>query len=693
MVRTVRGVNGTAELKRCWWLSVAVFIGTLLVFAPALRNGWTGWDDTAYVLNNPLVKDPGGPGRIWTSRESEQYYPLTFTSYWVQYRFFGDSPAGYHAVNVVLHALNAVLCLGLARRLGLREGAAALAAALFAVHPIQVMSVAWIAEHKNTLSGMFALLAMTAWVRSGEGGRWRWYGASVACLVLAMLAKTAVVGLPVSLVALDYFTGRRVRAVRVAPVLLVGAVLGLVTYAFEQKFMYTGTPEFMPGIGVRVLVAGAAPWAYLWHIVYPVGLSPAYGVWDVSTESVGWWLASAATIIASIAVVGWGWRVRLSMSEVDGPLLRVPAAWAWGVIHFLAMLGPTLGLIPFGNLVVTSVSDHFLYSASLGIFLPLGRTMGELKQEWKRVVSVAWGFVLVVLAALSASGTRVYRDAISLWSRVLEVAPENYAARLGLGEGYRAAGRRDEAMDQYRKALAIKPNWPDGWLFLGRMQKQAGRYEEAEESFRRVLSLASGDATAMTGLAEVLEITGRVEEALTMFEKAVATNPRHGEARLGLAKMYLGYSRHEDALAQFREYAALRPTEAWGYLGMAQCLRAMRKDREAVETLLRAGSVVADDLALVNMHARILATTRDDSLRDPVKAEVLARRAVELSGGGNPFALDTLAAALAASGKSRQATETARRAAAVFRQFGQERNAQRSEEAARRYEAGEVLLE
>ncbi|GJQ29341.1 MAG: O-GlcNAc transferase [Phycisphaerae bacterium] len=666
---------------------LALFLLTLVVFSPALRNGWTGWDDTAYVVKNPLMTAEDGLVRIWTSRESEQYYPLTNTSYWLQYRLWGVNPGGYHAVNVVLHAVNAVLCLALLRALGLGRLGACVGAGLFALHPTQVMSVAWIAEHKNTLCGVFAFAAMLCWERSRNGtrGGW-WYAGAVVAFVLAMLAKSAVIGLPVAMAMMDRFvlgTAWRGALARSVPMLAAGAVLAVVTVVFEQKFVDHATEAWLPDAWARVRLAGAGPWVYAWHLVWPMRLSPVYESWGLAGWR--WWLPLAGSV--TVAALVWWWGERRRGGEDGQP--RVGAVASWGVLHMGLVLGPVLGLVPFGNLAVTPVSDHFLYLATIGVFAAVGAMVERLGGRGWVVAGVlgAW------LSVVSWRDTRVYRDAVSMWTRGVEVAPGSFIAHLGLAEGMAKSGRRAEAVAHYERAVAIRPTWPDGWELLAKARATEGAWAKAAEAYRSLLALRPGNVPARVGLAEALERSGRIEEALREFETAVAADGTNKDARLGLAKMYLGFARYQEALGQFRALTGTHPGETIGYVGAAQCLRALRRDEEAVATLRVGLAITPDEVPLLNMTARVLATARDDAVRKPAEAVALAERAAGLSQYENPLVLETLAAAYASHGWATEAEAVARRAAMVHRRLGHERAAKQCEANAERFAAGESLVE
>lgn len=642
-----------------WRVLAGIALLTIAAYWQAPTLGWTGWDDTAYVVNNPHMSEPGGLWRIWTTNESEQYYPLSFTFYWMQHRVFGGSPAGYHAVSVLLHLANILLGVLALRAVGASRWVACVSGAVFALHPTQVMSVAWIAEQKNLLATGFMLACVLAWTRSAGGTRWR--VVALVLYVLAMLSKTVVIGLPVSLLVLDRVVAGRTWAAgvkRVAPMLVAGVLLAALTLAFETKFVDSQAEAFVPPLVERLQIAGAAPWAYLARLAWPVGLSPAYELWGVSRASVGWYLPLAASALAGLAAV---WVVA-----------RRPA-WgfpAWCVIHAALMIGPTLGVVAFGNLAVTDTSDHFLYPALLTVFAAVAH---GLERFLDRAGAWEWPVRAGVVAAVIACGVGtvrylpVFHDAESMWTRGAKVAPTNYTAHLALAEGLRANGKSEEALREYAVAVGLRPGWVDAYLFLGDAQRDAGRRGEAEATYRKGLEVSPGNAVVMTRLAELLESRRALDEAQGLFERAVRADPAHVPARMGLAQMHLGYARFDDALAQFEAIVRARPGHARAHLGVVTCLVRLGRTDDARRAVDRAIAAAPRDAALWNMSARLYlgsseARASERALRDATRSAELAP--------GDFRVLATLAEAQAASGDRAGAAATAARAAKAARSEG-----------------------
>lgn len=695
-LRSARGASGrSASTKDAvpssskWPIALpgaAVFLIALILYLPSLRNGYTGWDDTLYIVNNPHMVGADGLSRIWASPESEQYYPLTFTSFWLEFRLWGSSPMGYHATNAVLHALNSLLVLILLRTLGLSLPGSLAGALLFAVHPVQVMSVAWIAERKNLLSCLFSVMAILAWIRSyRKGGRWIYVG-SVVCFALAMLSKTAVLGLPLALIVLDRMVLRArwpLAIARALPMLVTGGALTLVTIAFERKFIDAVARSLIPALPERLQIAGAAPWFYVRTLLLPIGLSPAYPLWHVSSRSLTWWLPLAATVLA-FAAVAYG------QARIDGRIV-------WGAAHFAALLAPSLGIIAFANLAVSYVSDHYLYVASIGACTAAGlgfEAASDLAARRSklsaRLVQTGSVVLIVVLALASLCMIPYYRDTPAFWGRVIERSPDNHFANAGLAAYHLERGNGPAAASYARRAVATAPNDPDSELVLARALILSGDLEEAEERILRLLSNTPNNVSALAVYGAILERTNREPEARDALERAVRIDGRNVDARLMLADFDFHRQQYSDAASQFQAVLSAQPGLARAHLGLLMCRYAQGDHAQAVE-IARAGLLRAPGNAdLLERLAFVLATSRDDSVRSGAEAvaimEPLCARA-----RGNPYMLATLAAAYAEAGRFDDAVRTSEESEQAAESKGDPTTASRSRERTGVYARHEAL--
>jgi len=613
-----------------------VSIVAFFLFVPTLRFDFTTWDDGAYVLNNPNLRSLDGLRRIWLTGESEQYYPLTFTSYWIEYRLWGTSPRGYHATNAVLHALNAGLLLIVLHRIGMPLRAGLAAALLFAVHPVQVMTVAWVAERKNLLSCLFMLLTFAAWTRMRRRDSNVWYVAVLAAGIAAMLSKTGVLTLPLSLAALDrWVLGRPWRSslLRVAPLLVVGGALAVVTTRLEANFLDSVLEQHVPGLLDRLLIAAAAVMWYPLQVLLPWRLTPMHPPWSTTAGAWYWWLPLLAVAAATL------YWIRHCAKFKDG---NASAHTHWAIVHYLALLLPTLGLIPFGNLAVTFVSEHFLYVAAIGLFVCMGLAFDTLAARGGATRSVT--IIVGIAAALGYAGAAwkympVYQDAESMWTRALQTHPTCFPASIGLARVRAQQGRLNEAAELYRRAESIIPAYARTYIEHGRLQMQI--------------------ATAQLRIGDTPGAVVRFGTAADIFADAVERDP----------------------------------TLADGWQGVAECRR-LTGDHRAALTALREGiRHDPDNVSLMNLLARLCATSPDDSVRNAGEALRWAEATCRATGFQNHQALETLAAAQAEAGRFGEAAATARRAAEFARAGGDDRAAAEYIRRAEQYASGRPLRE
>lgn len=658
----MHAVHDNAEPSRGLVAATILVLGlTLAVYAPSLAGDWTGWDDTAYVTNNPAMHGLEGLRHIWRSSSGEQYYPLTFTLYWAIHALAGEATWAYHAASVLLHALSAALVLRLARALGIGGVWGATIAILFALHPTQVMSVAWIAELKNTLSGFFCLLAMLAWTRSRDlrtGGRgWYWLGAGL--FLCALLSKTALLGVPAAWILLDRFWFRSSWGSSIARSivpLLCGAALAGVTILFEERFVGRQAVPVSIDAAARLQIAGIAPWVYLAKFAWPVDLSPAYPLWNVGATRGVMWLPAGGLVLAGLLVAWFAKRL-------DGRVV-------WGLGHFMGVLGPTLGVIPYGNLALTYVSDHFLYMASMGLSVALVVLIRPRMPVSLRKPAIALG-VLVMLAMAGASlvHSRIFRDGEAMWTRGVAIAPDSYVAHMALGESLRGSGKLSGAIKHLRHAVDLRPDLPDAYIFLAAAQRQIGSPAGARESYELALKADPDSLDALVGLGGLLHEQRNGPRALEAYERAQQALGPHPEpqaeenVRMGLGEVYLAFGRAQDAMEQFQLATRVRKDNARAFLGLATSLRSLGQESRAIAALGDGLMASPDDVALHNMLAVILLTARDESLVNPRRAIMHAARAVELTSRASPHVLRTLAQAHAGAAEWPQAAAIAQEAA------------------------------
>jgi len=411
-----RPVAATRERLRLWpsWLVGAVLlIATLAAYQPSWHGGLL-WDDDKHVTS-PELQSLHGLTRIWFDLgATQQYYPLTHSAFWIEHRLWRDATLPYHVVNIGLHALSAFLLLVILRRLGVRG--APLAAALFALHPVQVQSVAWISELKNTLSGVFFLLSALMYVRFDSDRYPRDYTASFGFFVLALLAKSVTAVLPGVLLVIFWWRRGRLDWRRdVAPTLpffAIGGSAGVFTAWVERTYIGAQGAEFHLGPIDRVLIAGRAIWFYLGKLFWPIDLNFEYPRWSIDS-SVAWQYVFPLAGLG-LLVVCWLLRRRS----------RAPLA---ALLLFGGILFPALGFLNVYPFKYSFVADHFQYLAMIPIvaLVSAGATIAsDRRLANQRAIVVGAGLVLVTtLASVTWSQSHDYTDAVTLYRSILARNP------------------------------------------------------------------------------------------------------------------------------------------------------------------------------------------------------------------------------------------------------------------------------
>jgi tetratricopeptide (TPR) repeat protein len=638
------------------------------VYLPATQGGFV-WDDDYNVTANPALRDVAGLGRIWSEVTVPPWYPLYHTVFWAGFQLWGLNALGYHLLNVLLHALNAFLVWRILSRLELRG--AWLAAALFALHPVQVESVAWITELKNVLSTTFYLAAMSCYLSfvglapsSGRPthGR-RSYGLAVLLFACALLTKTVTATLPVALLLLVWWkrgTVRRSDLLPTLPLVGLGVTLGLVTAWTEKVVVGASGFSWSHGPVERVLVAGRAFWFYAGKLVWPDPILFVYPRWTIDRGQLGAYVYPAA----ALALMALLWAVRRKIGR--GPLA--------GVAFFVLTLTPALGFFDVFYTRYAFVADRWQYLACCGLFAVAAAGLGSiLARSGKagRVLGVvAAASVLAGLGVSTWSESRHYSDAETLWRATLEENPHAFAAHNNLGGMLLRRGETRSAERHFRDAVHIQPDFPESRNNLGIVLHTSGRFEEASAEYREAIRLHPAYADAYNNLGITLAAQGEFEAAVEQFETAVRLQPQFAKAllNLGTAQAYLG--RDADAIARFEEALAVEPehSAAWALLGDAQAR--VGRSGEAVEAYREALRLEPGSARVALDLAWILATDPAVHVRNGADAVRLAETVVARPGGEAAMALDVLAAAYAEAGRFEAAVTTAERALEASRQAG-----------------------
>lgn len=718
----------------------------IFAYAPVLGMGEI-WDDDDYLTRNAAVQSPSGLRDVWTLRYDRnekrldalmpQYYPLVFTSFWLEYRLWGLHLGGYHAVNLLLHVVNSILVWRIAARL--RLPAPWLLGALFGLHPMHVETVAWITERKNVLSGSFYLLSILTYftyrdrhpfyaqepippgasiARTAVGkrasafrnlpaarGASKWYAASLALFLCGMLSKTVVCTLPGMLFLLEWWREGRPswRSIpRLLPYVAIALPLALLTAHLEHTDVGARGKEWSLPLLHRALIL--MPYTFLHYagkLLYPSPLIFFYPRPDIIPTDLHWYtpLALTAALFAAAAFARrrYGW----------GPLLALFAS--------AGTLFPALGLFNVYPFRFSYVADHFCYLGSLG-FLALYASIGSrvfgalprpaLVRPPPRAV-VAAGLTLMVLAYMTHRETYKYSDEVTLWEWTLAQNPDAWGAMTNVGNIYADRGEYDRAIDLFQRAAqypAARVDAYGSWANL--LLFHLRRFDDAVDKYRLCLEEYGNQWRTSANLSIALKEAGRPAEALATIREALIRDPHRALLWYNLALFLADEGDYQQSALAAEQAFRLEPEMFMAAAVQGEMLVRLGRFQEAIEPLkyaapispspnttvhlsqalagvaqfkeaigvLRAAARFRDAPTLLLQAAYLLSTVPDASMRDGAEAVRLARRAIELR-GASPDSWDILATALAETGDFAQAASFADKAATLARQSGNEAQA------------------
>ncbi len=546
-------------------MGIALLLLSLVVYIPALSAGFI-WDDDVYVTENQSLRSAEGLKDLWFHPGVvPQYYPLVHTTFWIEYRLWGGSSgelsaAGFHVTNIFLHGLGAILLWCVLRRLGLGDSVAWLAAAVFAVHPVNVESVAWITERKNVLSLVFYLAALLAYLRfqpldeSTQPSKrsWPFYALALAFFLCALLSKTVTCSLPAAILLLIWWKRGRLEwrdAVPLLPMFVMGLASGIGTAVMEKHVVGAKGADWEYSVIERCLIAGRAVWFYAGKLFWPTELAFIYPRWTISTAQ----LWQFAYPIAAILFVMALWMLRKQIGR--GPLVAV--------LFFGGTLLPALGFVDVYPFRFSFVADHFQYHAAIGlIVLAVAAVATMIRRSGLAWMSaVFWPVLLGVLAVLTWQQTFIYKDRETLWTDTIHKNPDSFIAHGNLGEVLLMRGKTDAAIAEYERALEIKPDLPEALNTLGVEYARRGDDERAIRHFRATLDADENFAVAHNGLGASLARQGKFDEAIEHLYAAVQALPQLTDARMNLGLALSRTGKLDEAVKQFERVLEQTPND------------------------------------------------------------------------------------------------------------------------------------
>ena len=560
------GVQGRPD----WFWGLILILFVILAYMPIWHAGFI-WDDDIILTANPCIVGPLGLKEIWTTSAAD-VCPLALTTFWVEHALWGLAPLPYHLVNVLMHGVCAVLLWQVLRSLRIRG--AWLGAALWALHPVEVESVAWITEMKNTESALFFLLSIlffVKWLRGRErnrrdGGRFA-YAVTLLFAALAMASKSSTVVLPVVLCLCAWWVEGRWHwrnVVRAVPVFLMsGAASAVSIWTQRLQQAAAADPQWARTWPQRLAAAGDAVWFYLGKLLWPDPLITIYPRWQIDA---GQWI-SYLPLLAVILLFSILWLKLRS----DGAGSRA-CFFAFG--YFMTALLPVLGLVDTFIFRYSLVFDHFQYLASMGPLALAGAALARAadyllpKRPWLQ--SALCAALLIVLGMASWQRTSVFKTHETLWSDTLAKNPDSWVGHNNLGLTLFENGQPDEAIEQFQKALELNPDYVDAHSNLGLVLVQIGQLNEAIAQYQKAAEINPNNAAVHYNLGVALSQKGQLDEAIAQYRKAFEINPDHAEAHNNLGNALLQKGQLDEANDQYKMAVKINPNyaEAHGNLGL-----------------------------------------------------------------------------------------------------------------------------
>jgi protein O-mannosyl-transferase len=637
-IQTPKPAGSTREQERsCVWLrQLPPAVGLLVLCVAAywpLR--WAGyiWDDDVWLTANPFVQHWSGLWYIWFVPRStlSQYYPLIYTAFLLQFKMWGLNPLGYHLVNIILQAINSVLLWRILRQLGLKG--AWVAAAIFAIHPVQVETVGWITEQKNMLSGLFYFSTILFWLRcrkmdpasitdSLNSGSWNWrfYLAASGCFFLALLAKTDACTLPVVLLLLAWWkkgwiTKREILAL--LPWFILALVFAAVTLHVEHQQADARGPAFTFSWMQHLMIAGMNLWFYPFKLLWPHPLLEIYPRWNIDHFFFWQWIFPITAF--AIPVVLWLWRKKIGR----GPFMAVA--------YYGITITPVLGLTSFYTMVYTFVADHYQYLACIGIIVfiveptacGMERFRGYLvrKQVGKtRFVSerlsrlllptTASTVLLMALGILSYKQSELYNPQEKLWQNTLYYDPTSWQAMLHLAA---LADSHNHPLDTYNKiVLATQQPGGQNYLALNYLGlfylKNQHDYSSAATLLTDSLELNPYQSQTICELAQCMEKLDQMNQAMADLQKGLNLMPDNYLLQRSMGELLGQNGQYPAALDQFRKVLQDQPFDAVSRFDTAFTLEQLGQWQEALAQYQQAIEITSDFAEAQFMYGKLLLT-------------------------------------------------------------------------------------
>jgi tetratricopeptide (TPR) repeat protein len=638
-----------------WFPAFLLFFAPFVVYWPSLHGPFV-WDDWIWTRDAEwYMSSLEGLWQIWTHPTAlQQYYPITGTSFWLDHQFWGYQTVPYHIENTLLHALSSLLFWKILTKL--RLNGAWFAAALFAVHPVVVESVAWITERKNVLSMFFSLGAflsygsfMRWWLDDGRGP-WRWYGLAFLLFVCALLAKITAFLFPLAVLLVGWWKhGRLDRKNDIFPIIPFGVIaiaLGYFIRWLEKHHVGAIGGDFELATLERLVLSGQIVWFYLWKLVLPLSLCSIYDRWPIEPSNVSSWLSLFGLLGVGISL--WCFRKRVGR----GPIVAV--------LFFVGGLIPVLGFMNVYGMRFSWVADRWVYVPSLAFFIVIAQGVFNFPPRMIRdFVAIA---MLTCLSILTWFQAGTYRSVESYWQAAISGNPKPWKAENDFGVALLEQGKTEDAIFHFQQSIRHAPDIPDPLANLGNAYWRAGQFDKAKEIWDELLVRWPDFAAVHYNLGLLLRTSGRIDDAILHFQKAIELVPTMSVAHYDLGNLLFLKGRFADAATHFLKTLEIRPGHPSACTSFGNVLFVQGRHAEALHYYQQSLQTMPEQVEALSNCAWIMSTSPDPQLRDGRRAVEFGEKSVALTNAKDPGTLGTLASAYAEVGRFADAAETATKA-------------------------------
>jgi tetratricopeptide (TPR) repeat protein len=651
---------------RSFWICLALMLITTAVFCQVCTYDFVNYDDPNYIYENPNVQNGITSKAIkwaFTTGYANNWHPLTWLSHMLDWQLFGPKAGSHHLTNLIFHIANTLLLFIVLKQMTHRLWPSAFVAALFALHPLHVESIAWVAERKDVLSTFFWMLTMWAYLRYVKHPGVARYLLTLLFFALGLMAKPMLVTLPFVLVLLDYWPLARVPSERAVgkidtsfnrrmtyhliqekiPFFVLSAISSVVTFLVQRS---SGTVWKLVGLPLKIRIFNVfiSYIEYIRKMILPVHLAVFYP--HVGRDiSVLHAMVSAVLLAATTILI-----FRFAKDH-----RYLVTGWLW----YLGTLVPVIGLVQVGQ---QAMADRYSYITLTGLFIIIAWGLPDLLAGWrykKIALTLSALLIILVMSICTHFQLRHWQNSLTLFQHALDVTEDNYIAHFHIADSLCEQNKSDEAISYYQKYLRRMPNDPEALNNLGIALSKQGKFDEAIKCFIEALRIKPGTATAHTNMGHILALRGSLDEAAVHLAEALRLDPQSAQAHYYLGQVLVQRGKIGEAITHFEKVLRLKP----------------------------------DGVEPMNNLAWLLAASKETAIRNPDKAVRLARRACELTNYKEPVLLDTLAVAYAAAGDFSKAIETAEKALELCQSSEQETLKKEIESRLALYKAGKPYIE